>query len=71
ALADADFAGFAGRYEREYEQLDRKIRLRLGADALNRRELAPLLDFLTQMFLLVKTSLDVARRDGYSESSIV
>ena len=71
ALADADFAGFAGRYEREYEQLDRKIRLRLGADALNRRELAPLLDFLTQIFLLVKTSLDVARREGYSESSIV
>lgn len=71
ALADADFAGFAGRYEREYEQLDRRIRLRLGADALNRRELAPLLDFLTQMFLLVKTSLDVARREGYSESSIV
>ena len=71
ALADADFAGLAGRYEREYEQLDRKIRLRLGADALNRRELAPLLDFLTQIFLLVKTSLDVARREGYSESSIV
>ena len=71
ALADADFAAFAGRYEREYEELDRRIRLRLGADALNRRELAPLLDFLTQIFLLVKTALDVARREGYSESSIV
>lgn len=60
ALADADFSAVAGRYEREFEELDRKIRLCLEADALNRRELAPLLDFLAQIFLLVKTSLEIA-----------
>jgi len=64
ALADADFASEAGRYEREFEELDRRIRLRLGVDALNRRELAPLLDFMSQIFLLVKTSLEVARGEA-------
>ena len=64
ALADADFASEAGRFEREFEELDRRIRLRLGVDALNRRELAPLLDFMSQIFLLVKTSLEVARGEA-------
>ena len=69
ALADVDFAAVAGRYEREFENLDRRIRLRLGADALNRRELAPLLDFLSQIFLLVKTSLEIARGEAYMEGT--
>ena len=69
ALADVDFAAVAGRYEREFENLDRRIRLRLGADALNRRELAPLLDFLSQIFLLVKTSLEIARGEAYMEGA--
>jgi phosphate:Na+ symporter len=64
ALADVDFAAGAGKYERDFEELDRRIRLRLGVDALNRRELAPLLDFMSQIFLLVKTSLEVARGEA-------
>ena len=64
ALADADFAADAGRYAREYEELDRRVRLRLGVDAINRRELAPLLDFMSQVFLLVRTSLEVARGEA-------
>ncbi len=70
ALADVDFAATAGQYEREFEELDRKIRLRLGADALNRRELAPLVDFLSQIYLLVKTSLEIARGEAYREGSL-
>ncbi len=69
ALADVDFAAVAGKYEREFEELDRRIRLRLGADALNRRELAPLVDFLSQIFLLVKTSLEIARGEAYREGT--
>ncbi|MFA7621793.1 MAG: Na/Pi symporter [Aminobacteriaceae bacterium] len=65
ALADADFAADAGRYGREYEELDRRIRLRLGVDAISRRELAPLLDFMSQAYLLVKTSLEVARGEAH------
>ena len=64
ALADADFAADAGRYAREYEELDRRVRLRLGVDAINRIELAPLLDFMSQVFLLVRTSLEVARGEA-------
>lgn len=70
ALADVDFAAVAGKYEREFEELDRRIRLRLGADALNRRELAPLVDFLSQIFLLVKTSLEIARGEAYREGTV-
>jgi phosphate:Na+ symporter len=69
ALGDVDFAVVAGKYEREFEELDRRIRLRLGADALNRRELAPLVDFLSQIFLLVKTSLEIARGEAYREGT--
>ncbi|TDY61699.1 Na/Pi-cotransporter [Aminivibrio pyruvatiphilus] len=70
ALGDVDFAVVAGKYEREFEELDRRIRLRLGADALNRRELAPLVDFLSQIFLLVKTSLEIARGEAYREGMV-
>ncbi|MDI9369858.1 MAG: Na/Pi cotransporter family protein [Synergistaceae bacterium] len=65
ALADADFASDAGHYGREYEELERKIRLWLGVDAISRRELAPLLDYMSQAYLLVKTSLEIARGEAH------
>jgi phosphate:Na+ symporter len=65
ALGDADSASDTSRYEREFDELDRKIRARLGTEALNRRELSPLIDFLSQVYSLVKTSLEVARGEAY------
>jgi phosphate:Na+ symporter len=65
ALGDVDSASDTGRYEREFEELDRKIRARLGTEAINRRELSPLIDFLSQIYNLVKTSLEVARGEAY------
>ena len=65
ALGDADSASDTSRYEREFDELDRKIRARLGTEALNRRELSPLIEFLSQVYSLVKTSLEVARGEAY------